>query len=203
MQVLDLGLNNLNSISRALRDAGTESVRIVASASDFRDSRLMVLPGVGAFGAAMTSLRNRGLEDQIHEHVQSGGYLMGICLGMHLLLDGSSESPGVPGLGLIRGSVHRIPDQAGMRVPHMGWTNLVSSPSPFKELQSADDFYFVHSFVAAPVNGSTIIARARYGSELLPAALLSERVVGFQFHPEKSSQPGARLLREVRAWSSA
>ena len=203
VQVLDLGLNNLTSLMRAIRGTEVASVRIVTNGDELRKTGLVVLPGVGAFGAAMSSLQARGFEQAIRSHIEAGGYLMGICLGMQLLFNESSESPGCNGLGLIQGDVHRIPSYPGLRVPHVGWTNLQGLPSPFPSLQSKDDFYFVHSYEAAPKFDTAVIARAHYGTKLLVSAVLNEQVVGFQFHPEKSSKPGARLLSEVMRWARA
>lgn len=203
VQVLDLGLNNLTSLLRALREAGFTSLHVAANSTELRTSALLVLPGVGAFGAAMESLRTRDLEPHIQKHVADGRHLMGICLGMQLLLNTSSESPGARGLGLIPGAVERIPRQAGMRVPHVGWTSLTSVESPFEELRAGDDFYFVHSYVAQPTDEAAVIARAEYGTTQMVAAVMSGNVVGFQFHPEKSSRPGGRLLRQIKEWAHA
>lgn len=201
--IIDLGLNNVASIERALRLSGFDSLRVVADARDFRNSDLLVLPGVGAFGVAMASIRNRGFEEVIKGHVKSGGYLMGVCLGMQMLFDSSSESPESHGLGLVSGEVVRIAPRPEMRIPHVGWTALEAVTSPFGELETSSDFYFVHSYEANPSNPSVVIAHAHYGSDRLTAAILQENIVGFQFHPEKSSKPGSRLLRQVKAWSGA
>lgn len=120
VQVLDLGLNNVAFLVHALRGAEADSVDVVTTEDKPRRAGLFILPGVGAFGAAMSSLRARGFKQPIWDHLASSGYLMRIYLGMQLLFDKSSESPGCPGLGLINGEVHRIPMQTGLRVAHVG-----------------------------------------------------------------------------------
>lgn len=151
---------------------------------------VLFLPGVGAFGHAAGALEERGWTSAIPRFLASGSRLVGICLGMQLLFETSEESPGARGLGLLPGAVRRL-DPSRAKVPHMGWARLrfvrpEAAPLPWA--------YFVHSFVAAPQSESCVEAWATHGAGEFPAVVRSGRVVGVQFHPEKSQAPGISFL---------
>lgn len=205
VEVLDLGINNLASLRRGLDQAGDVDIRIVASAEESRGAELMVLPGVGAFGAAMAELRSRKLEEVVLGHVQQGGYLLGICLGMQLLSSRSEESEGVDGLGLIAGEVKKLIPSSSGRVPHMGWAELKnqdhSGGEVFPWLQKPLDYYFVHSYALIPEDDGDVLVRAEFDGDLFVAGVLRNRVLGLQFHPEKSSGAGIGLLSDVLRWA--
>ena len=203
VEVLDLGINNLASLRRGLRDAGAKDLRVVASSNASRGADLMVLPGVGAFGAAMTELSERGLDETLRRHVASGGYLFGVCLGMQLLATASEESPGVTGLDLIPGQVRRLIPNSGTRVPNMGWgsSQARETTDQFSVLNRPVDFYFVHSFAVVPDNDASILAISEFGEQPFVSAIARDNIIGVQFHPEKSSRPGSELLSQVLEWA--
>jgi len=204
VEVLDLGINNLASLRRGLSDAGARSLRVIASSNESRGADLMVLPGVGAFGAAVDELDKRGLTETIKHHVASGGYLFGVCLGMQLLATASEESPTALGLNFVHGQVRRLTANAGARVPNMGWGNslIVTESADFPTLSHPLDYYFVHSFAVVPDTDSDILATSAFGEQTFVSAVMHGNVLGVQFHPEKSSRPGARLLSDVLMWAN-
>jgi len=203
IEILDLGINNLASLRRGLAEAGAANLRIVPSASETRSPDLMVLPGVGNYGAAVRELEQRGLLSTIAEHVSRGGFLFGVCLGMQLLLEGSEESPGALGLGLIAGRVEKLTGGPNTRVPNMGWNGLNPRDPELKfpTLSKNLDFYFVHSYAACPDDESEVLATSPFGDKSFVASVLHERVLGTQFHPEKSSRAGKQLLSDVLSWA--
>lgn len=199
--VIDYEAGNLRSIARALQLAGAEPVPISRPADGPRLD-LLVLPGVGAFGAAMRRLVAAGLAEWIRAQVASGVPLAGVCLGMQLLYARSEESGDVAGLGLLRGRVRRL--APGLKVPHMGWNQLrFRQHSPLLEgLATGTHVYFVHSYVVAPDAADEVVAVTSYGGEF-PAIVQRGRVSGLQFHPEKSGNAGQRLLRNLIATTAA
>ncbi len=201
LALIDYGAGNLRSIGRALTLAGAD-VCVVAHPDTGEHYDGLVLPGVGAFGAAMTRLQAAGFPDWIRAQVAAGIPLLGVCLGMQLLFARSEESPESDGLGLLAGDVTRLP--AGLKVPHMGWNQLsLRRPSPLLEgVADGSHVYFVHSYVARPTDEGDVIATTAYGGEF-PAAIQRDRLAGVQFHPEKSGAAGQRLLRSVVAWIGA
>jgi glutamine amidotransferase len=205
IEVLDLGINNLASLRRGLEDAGAHTHRVIASSNESRGADLMVLPGVGAFGAAIAELESRGLDEAVKRHVASGGYLFGVCLGMQLLTTGSEESPDAPGLDLIPGRAVRLTPNTDARVPNMGWTEAVAADDPDEEFtvfERALDFYFVHSYAVVPDDEADALAHSQFGDQRFVSAIRHDKILGVQFHPEKSSRPGHQLLSEVLEWAN-
>jgi len=197
--VIDYEAGNLRSIARALQLAGADPVLIAQPAEPSRFD-LLLLPGVGAFAAAMRRLAAAGLVEWIRARVASGTPLAGICLGMQLLYERSDEGGDVPGLGLLRGEVRRLPP--GVKVPHMGWNQLqIHTPSPLVDgVPSGTEVYFVHSYVAVPADPREVVAVTSYG-EAFAAIVQRGAVSGLQFHPEKSGRAGGQLLRNLVAWA--
>jgi glutamine amidotransferase len=190
--VLDIGVSNLRSVERALVAVGADPVLTTDPAVvDGCDG--VVLPGVGAFGAAADALVAGGLHDAVTAAVERGVPLIGICLGFQLLFDWSEESGGRPGLGLYAGRVTRIEPCRG-KVPHMGWNRVRQQrPSPlFDGVPDGTWAYFVHSY-AAPADGDDVVAGCEYGGAGIAAACQRGKVYGTQFHPEKSGPEGLRL----------
>ena len=192
--VLDYGIGNLRSAQKALEHVGADA-RLTADPGLIRDAAGVVLPGVGAFGRCMDALQASGLDQLAIEAAGSGRPFAGICVGMQLLYEGSEESPGVSGLGILAGKVRWLPDT--VKRPQMQWNKLdVVRPSTL--LAGLDDptdpawVYFVHSFAAEDT--ANVIATCDYGG---PVCAVVERgnVVATQFHPEKSATNGLRLLR--------
>jgi glutamine amidotransferase len=202
--VVDYGLGNLFSVRRGLEHCGA-SVVISPDPDVIRTSSRVVLPGVGAFGNAMDKLRSRGLVEVVREVAGSGKPLLGICLGMQLFFDESEEFGVHSGLGLVPGRIVPIPrktmDGDLLKVPHIGWTQLVSSSGFSEGRKGAFRFgawgscYFVHSFMAVPAIDSHRIANAYYGGHRIAAMIGRDNILGCQFHPEKSGKVGLDILR--------
>jgi imidazole glycerol-phosphate synthase subunit HisH len=193
--IIDYGSGNLKSIKNGFRKIGVEAV-ISNKLADLRESEALILPGVGAFGNAMKSLRE--YKDVIHEHVDKGKPFLGICLGLQVIFTKSEESKGIEGLNLLEGDVIRFPDKLvadGMKIPHMGWNQLgIKRPCPILDNVKNDYMYFVHSYYASPADESTIAATVEYGIEV-PAVICKENIYATQFHPEKSGPVGLEILR--------
>lgn len=191
--LVDLGLSNLASARRALAALGHDPIPTCDPAA-VAAARCIVLPGVGAFGEAARRLEAGCLREAVRSAAASGAGIVGICLGMQLLFESSEEGgPCAGGLGLLAGSVVRLRGDAP--VPHVGWNRVRATPAgaALFDGENGGDFYFVHSFVVLPARADVVAARCRHGEDF-PAAVVAQRVVGFQFHPEKSGPPGLALL---------
>ena len=191
--MIDYGLGNLRSVQKALEYVGA-SVQLTGDPALVRTAEKLVLPGVGAFGAGIATLRARGLANAIREAVGQGTPILGICLGMQFLFDESSEMGQHQGLGLLPGRVVRFP-QNGLPVPHMGWNQVQHDGThPLLDGVPAGAYaYFVHSYHCQPANPADLIATTDYGQ---PIAAITGRghILGIQFHPEKSQHTGLRIL---------
>ena len=191
---LDYGMGNLRSVEKALERAGAE-VQVTRDADTIRAAAGLVLPGVGAFPKAMESVRKLGFDALMREHVEAGKPALGICLGMQLLFESSSELGGAEGLGLLAGDVAAL-DAPGLKVPHIGWNEVGwTNGTPVAEgLSNPAAFYHVHSFAPRPANAEDVLGRSTYGTEF--ASVVGRgNVFGVQFHPEKSGPDGLALLR--------
>ena len=191
--IVDYGMGNRRSVEKAFARVGAPFA-VTGQHDALRGAAGLVVPGVGAFPAAMRRLRERGLDAIVRERAADGVPVLGICLGMQLLFEHSTEHEGAEGLGLLRGHVDRL-DAGGRKLPHIGW-NLVTwrRPSPLVEgLGEARAFYHVHSYVVRPDDEDVVVGTGEYG-ERFPSVVAGGRVFGAQFHPEKSSQDGLRLL---------
>lgn len=201
--IVDYGLGNLFSVTRAFEQVGA-AVSVTDSASDIERAERLVLPGVGAFRKGMEGLRARNLVEPLRRYGASGRPLLGICLGMQLLFEWSSEFGRDEGLGLMKGGVEAIPatgtDGRPHKIPHIGWNKLELPPSrgtwtdtPLAGLALGAPVYFVHSFTAAPA-AQDRVADAHYDGCVISAAAGSGPLFGCQFHPEKSGPAGLRIL---------
>ncbi len=190
--IIDYGMGNLRSVEKAFAYLGHEAF-ISSDASELRSGKGLVLPGVGAFGDAMHELEQRKLVEPIKQWVGEGKPFLGICLGCQLLLEKSEESPGIQGLGIIPGEVVRFPN--GVKVPHMGWNDVsFHKDHPILDgVKEGSFFYFVHSYYLTPHGEEEILMDTDYGSTFASAVAMGN-LVAFQFHPEKSSRDGLRLL---------
>lgn len=191
--VVDYGSGNLRSVCKALEAAGG-SPRLITSASEIPTLDALVVPGVGAFAHCAEHLRSSGLWDSVREWALSGRPYLGICLGYQLLFQSSEESPGVEGLGVLKGRVVRFPTGA-LKVPHMGWNTLAHTRGPlYAGFPDDVSMYFVHSYYPVPEETSLVTAWCDYG---LPFAAGVSRgsLHAVQFHPEKSQSAGLALLR--------
>lgn len=196
--IIDYGAGNLRSVEKALRHLGCQC-QITADPGELAAAQAAVLPGVGAFGDAMGQLRARGLEEPIRQFVSSGKPFLGICLGLQILFEESEESPGVKGLGLLRGRVLRLPKESGLKIPHIGWNSLsVGKPGGlFAGVEGEPYVYFVHSYYLR-AEEDVVTATAEYGTTI-HAAVQKGNLLACQFHPEKSGQVGLSLLENFKA----
>lgn len=191
--VIDYGIGNLGSAHKALKSIGAET-QLVDSPEALDGITGMVLPGVGSFGACVTALRSTGLDSMVLSGAERGIPLLGVCVGMQMLYEGSEESPGVAGLGLLGGQVRRL--SGAPKIPHMSWNQVRYQENGFdnflfKDLPELTWFYFVHSY--APELTTDTIATCSYGRNFT-AVVAKGEVFGTQFHPEKSSKKGLMLL---------
>ncbi|HMK12726.1 MAG TPA: imidazole glycerol phosphate synthase subunit HisH [Acidimicrobiales bacterium] len=190
--VLDYGIGNLRSAQKGLERVGADA-RLTADRSIIDAAAAVVLPGVGAFGRCMEALRASGLEPATLDAVASGRPFLGICVGMQLLFDRSDEDPDARGLGVVPGAIHLLPE--GVKRPQMQWNVLdVVKPTPMLEgLEDKAWVYFVHSYAPTPADPEIVVATCEYGGTVV-AAVEHGNVFATQFHPEKSSTAGLRLL---------
>lgn len=191
LYVVDYGSGNLRSVQKAFEHVGA-GVEVGSDAARIRDAAGIVLPGVGAFGAAMTELAALGLDEVLRERVEAGVPFLGVCLGLQLLFESSEESPGVAGLGLVRGDVRRLPP--GPKIPHIGWNQaeMVKDSPLLDGVPDMSAFYFVHSFAVVPARPADVLTVTEYGTTFV-SGVECENVTAFQFHPEKSSTLGLRI----------
>lgn len=191
--VLDYGMGNLRSVEKALEHVGASVVR-TGDAEAAADADGLVLPGVGAFPKGIERIRDLGLDELVADRARAGRPLLGICLGMQLLFSSSDELGGAHGLGFLPGSVTAL-DAPGLKVPHMGWepVRLEAESELTEGIQDGTPFYFVHSLTPRPAEPSDVIGTAVWG-ERFACAVARPPIYGVQFHPEKSSSAGLRLL---------
>jgi imidazole glycerol-phosphate synthase subunit HisH len=192
--VIDYDMGNLHSVCKGLeRVGGTPLVTDVAA--DIAAADAVLLPGVGAFDPAMAHLRSRSLEAPIHAAINSRKPFLGICLGLHILFEGSAEGT-ASGLGIFPGRVERFAPEPGLTIPHMGWNQLeLTQPEcPLWRDLPNEWMYFVHSYYVAPVDRGLNAATITHGSQTVTAAIARGNVMAAQFHPEKSADNGLKLL---------
>jgi glutamine amidotransferase len=190
--IVDYGMGNRRSVEKALEHVGARPA-LTADHATLRAADGLVVPGVGAFPEAMRRLAAAGLDELIREQVEAGVPVLGLCLGMQLLFETSSEHEGAAGLGLLPGEVTAL---QAPKIPHIGW-NLVAFERPAaltEGLGEAAAFYHVHSFACRPSEPSDVVGRGEYGERFV-SIVERGHVMGVQFHPEKSSRDGLALLR--------
>lgn len=193
--IIDYDAGNIKSVEKALESLGADIV-LTNDRETLLKADKVILPGVGAFGDAMEKLEKYALVDVIHEIVDKKTPFLGICLGMQLLFDSSEEAPGVKGLGILPGRIVRFDESNGLKIPQIGW-NALKMPNRgrlFEGLNEGAFVYFVHSYYLKADNASDVVATAEYGN-LVHAAVERDNVFGCQFHPEKSSDVGLRILK--------
>jgi glutamine amidotransferase len=192
--ILDYGMGNLRSVAKAVAQVGGEA-RITSDPAAAAESDGVILPGVGAFPKAMARVRELGHDRLVAERIGRGAPVLGICLGLQLLFDSSSEGAGAEGLGLLPGTVEPVPSN-GLKVPHIGWSPVRwAHASQLTEGLGEDPaFYFVHSYTPRPEQDDDVLGTASYGEPFV-CAVERPPLYGAQFHPEKSSGAGLRLLR--------
>lgn len=204
--IIDYDAGNIKSVEKALQFLG-EEVIVTSDRDAILSADKAILPGVGSFGDAMEKIRERNLEEVIHEFVESGKPFLGICLGLQLFFESSEETPGVKGLGLLKGKITRIPNEykqngetVTQNVPQIGWNNIKVNPYSklLKGLGDNPYVYFVHSYYLQADDIEDVAATTEYGVTI-HAAVERMNVMATQFHPEKSSDVGMNILRNFIA----
>jgi glutamine amidotransferase len=207
MAIIDYGLGNLFSIKHACEYAGMEAV-ISASADEIAGADGVILPGVGAFGDAITSLSALKLDTLIKELAGKNKPLIGVCLGMQLLFTESSEFGAYGGLDLIKGHVRRFenPQEDGraLKIPQIGWNRILQKNkwdgTPLAGLTENEFMYFVHSYCCYPDEPSVVLAETDYVNQVFCSSLIQGNIFGCQFHPERSARPGLKIYENIKKW---
>ena len=192
--IIDYDAGNIRSVEKALQYLGEETV-CTGERDVILQADKVILPGVGAFGDAMKKLRNRKLDEVIWEVVENKTPFLGICLGLQLLFESSEESKGIDGLGILPGRIVRLPEAKGLKVPHVGWNSLhfPSEGTLFHGIAEGAYVYCVHSFYLQAEEAATVKATTQYGVTV-HASVERDNVFACQFHPEKSSDTGLKIL---------
>jgi len=193
--IIDYDAGNINSVIKAVEFLGEECI-LTRDRKAILDADKAILPGVGCFKDAMDNLEKYGLVEVINEFVASGKPFLGICLGLQLLFEASEESPGVKGLSILKGKCVKIPDNKGYKVPQIGWNSLEFPKKSllFEGIPSGSYVYFVHSYYLCAEDESDVAATTEYGVSI-HAAVEHGNVYACQFHPEKSSDIGLRIIK--------
>lgn len=193
--VIDYDMGNLHSACKGLEKAGA-TPKVTDSPKDLQDADAIVLPGVGSFDPAVQHLRSRDLEYPLKDAIASGKPFLGICLGLQILFDASEEGT-EPGLGIIPGKVRRFKSEPNITIPHMGWNQLdLTQPelALWQTLPANPYVYFVHSYYVDPIDPKVKAAVITHGTQTITAAIAVDNILAVQFHPEKSSDNGLKIL---------
>ena len=193
--IIDYDAGNIKSVEKALKYLGEDAV-ITRDREEILSADKVILPGVGAFGDAMYNLKKYGLDEVLREVAKRQIPLLGICLGLQLLFEESEESPGVEGLHLLDGKILRIPDKEGLKIPHIGWNslNLQNQGRLFEGIEQQPYVYFVHSYYLKAAEPAIVKATTEY-STMIDASVEKDNIFACQFHPEKSSTVGLKMLK--------
>ena len=200
--VVDYNAGNLTSVLNALEHIGA-NVKASRDPSEIAEADRLVFPGVGAARSAMETLEKTGIGKAIVEVVNRKRPVLGICIGCQIILNSSEENGGVDTLGLIDGKAVRFQNEAGIKIPHMGWNQveLLKLHPLFEGIPNNSDFYFVHSFHPAKIREENALSKTTYGSQTFTSAVCKENLVATQFHLEKSGDVGLRVLKNFSTWS--
>ena len=203
--VIDYGSGNLHSVAKALEHAGSCRVLVTSDMNVIRSADRVVLPGVGTMGDCMHGLKDRGLDSVVLDVIQEKP-LMGVCVGMQILTEFGEESSGIDALGVFPGQITQFPksmkcpEGRPLKVPHMGWNELLQRPHPmWAGISDRTRFYFVHSYRYADTKATCVAGTCDFGAPFV-AALSKPNVFAVQFHPEKSHDAGIRLYRNFLTW---
>ena len=191
--IIDYNVGNLHNLKNALDYGGIEC-KLVSRADDVKKADRILLPGVGAFAPAMDHLKHSGMLEALHEKVQSGTPMLGVCLGAQLLMDNSEEDGFHAGLGWIQGKVKRFSHE--LKIPQIGWNSVAQQKNNllFKDVSDEMHFYFVHSYHLEPANSDQVLGITNYGYDFA-SVVCKDNLWGVQFHPEKSQNAGLQLLK--------
>ncbi|MBQ3543649.1 MAG: imidazole glycerol phosphate synthase subunit HisH [Lachnospiraceae bacterium] len=193
--IIDYDAGNIKSVEKAINFLGEETV-ISRDRDEILSADKVILPGVGSFGDAMEKLKNYNLVNTIYDVVDKKVPFLGICLGLQLLFENSDESKGVSGLGILEGEILRIPDEPGLKIPHIGWNSLkfMNDGRLFKDIADDEYVYFVHSYYLKAKNPQIVKAVTEY-STILDVSVEKDNVFACQFHPEKSGDVGLKIIK--------
>ncbi len=192
--VVDYDAGNVKSVEKAIEKLGAKHI-LTSDPAEIAKADAVILPGVGNFGDCVSKLKERGLDVALKEYAASGKPFLGICVGLQLLFDESEESPGVKGLGILPGKIKRFPGSADLKVPQIGWNDIVESKGRLLEgINKETYFYFVHSYYLDAADPAIVSSKAEYGVKF-DSSVESGNVYATQFHPEKSSDAGLRVLK--------
>ena len=198
--IIDYGMGNLRSVSKAFEAVGHQAV-VTRELAAIKNASHVVLPGVGAFGDCMANLERFNLVDSIRSTIQSGKPFLGICLGLQLLFTESEEFGRHRGLDIIAGTVRKFKVDPPLKVPHMGWNQVsIQNDCPlFAGIADGSNWYFVHSYFVDPLDRSVVATLTTYGASFV-SSVWKNNVVACQFHPEKSQASGLRLIKNFGSW---
>lgn len=194
LYIIDYGSGNLRSVQKAFEHVGV-GTQVGSDPRDMASAAGLVLPGVGAFGAAMAQLESRGLVEPLLKRIEAGVPFLGVCLGLQLLFEGSEEDPGACGLGLVPGDVRALPPT--LKVPHIGWNQIefCRSSDLLDGIPDGSAFYFVHGYAVVPRSPACVLTMTDYGGAFFVSSIEHDNIAAVQFHPEKSSTLGLRFYR--------
>lgn len=193
--IIDYDAGNLKSVQKAVNFIGEEAV-ISRDRDEILAADKVILPGVGSFGDAMDKIKKYELVNTIYDVVDKKIPFLGICLGLQLLFERSDESKGVSGLGILSGEILKIPEDSGVKIPHIGWNSLrfMNDGRLFKDIEDDEYVYFVHSFYLRAAEPQIVKAVTEYGA-IIDASVEKDNVFACQFHPEKSGEIGLKILK--------
>ena len=193
--IIDYDAGNIQSVYKALKYVGCDCI-VTNDKNEIINAQGAILPGVGSFGNSMENMNKNGLTETVREFIKTKKPFLGICLGLQLLFPESEESPNVQGIDIFKGTVTKIPDGDGLKIPHMGWNSikLLKKDGIFKGIKDNSYVYFVHSYYLNAENKDIVAAQTQYGVTI-DAAISYENVTATQFHPEKSGEVGLQMLR--------
>ena len=193
--IIESGAGNIQSVYKALKYVGCDCI-VTNDKDEIMKAEGAILPGVGSFGNSMDNMNKNGITETVREFINTKKPFLGICLGLQLLFPESEESPGVKGIDIFKGTVTKIPDGEGLKIPHMGWNSikLLKKDGIFKGIKDNSYVYFVHSYYLNAENKDIVAAQSEYGVTI-DAAVSYENVTATQFHPEKSGEVGLQMLR--------
>ena len=198
VSILDYGIGNVKSLQNGLSKNKLESI-ITSNKDDILSSKMLIVPGVGSFKGCISSIKSKNLDKIIYEFAETEKTLVGICVGMQILFDIGFEFGKTKGLGLIKGEVRKFnfKTQKSILLPHIGWNGLKIKKSDKIIKQTNEQFYFIHSYICVPFHNEDILSTTKYENVEFVSSIKKSNIYGFQFHPEKSSNQGLKILKRL------